>query len=80
MWLYHRGVELPITNYKFLYKVNDVQQGFSKVEDAGEGLVRRRGEAPTRARDIGNVMPIHQGEHYRHMQHLLLYVRLVSDI
>jgi hypothetical protein len=50
MWVYHRGVEQTITNYKFLYKVTDVQQGFSKGEDAGEGLVgeeakRRRGLA-----------------------------------
>jgi hypothetical protein len=60
MWLYHRGVELPITNYTFLYKVNDVRQGFSKGEDAGEGLVRRRGEAPTLTRDMGNVMQIQE--------------------
>jgi hypothetical protein len=26
MWLYHTGVELTITNYKFLYKVNDVRK------------------------------------------------------
>jgi hypothetical protein len=60
MWVYHGGVELPRTNYTFLYKVNEVRQGFSKGEDAGEGLLRRRGEAPTRTRAMGNVMQIQE--------------------
>jgi hypothetical protein len=50
--LYHRGVEQTITNYKFLYKVNDVRQGFSKVEDAGEGLVRIRGPNQKKRQEI----------------------------
>jgi TniQ len=47
-------------------------QGFSKVEDPGQSLVRMRGETPTLASDVGNLMQIHQGEHHRveHGQHL----------
>ena len=39
------------------------KQGFSKVEGPGKGLIRVRGEAPTLASDVRDLMQIHQGEH-----------------
>src|SRR5260221_9373607 len=47
-------------------------QGFSKVEDPGQGLVRVRGEASELASDVRDLMPIHQREHHgvEHSQHL----------
>ena len=49
-----------------------IRQGFSKVEDPGQGLVGMRGEAPQLASNVGDVMQIHQREHHRveYRQHL----------
>src|SRR5207248_1012345 len=48
------------------------QQGFSKVEDPVERLVRVRSETPELASDVRDLMQIHQGEHHgvEHRQHL----------
>src|SRR5205823_5189337 len=55
---------LPTTN-SYTQRWGPCKQGFSKVEDPGQGLLRVRSEAPTLASDIRNVMQIHQGEHHR---------------
>ena len=35
-------------------------QGFSKVDDPGQGFIRVRDEASDLASDVGHLMPIHQ--------------------
>jgi hypothetical protein len=55
-----------------IHRRGKLEQGFSKVEDPSQGLVRMRSEAPTLASDVGNLVHIHQGEHeaVEHSQHL----------
>jgi hypothetical protein len=52
--------------------LGNILQGFSKVEDPGQSLLRMRGETPTLASHVGNLMQIHQREHHRveHGEHL----------
>src|SRR5437868_15529173 len=47
-------------------------QGFSKVEDPVERLVRVRSETPDLTSDVRDLMQIHQGEHdgVEHREHL----------
>jgi hypothetical protein len=73
MWLTTLKLFLVICSISLTYtKSIWYRQGFSKVEDPGKSLVRMRGETPTLASDVGNLMQIHQGEHHgvEHGQHL----------
>ena len=63
------GPIMPID--KIIYLPSELQ-GDSKVEDPGQGLVRMRGEAPTLASDVLDLVSIHQSQHeaVEHGQHL----------
>ena len=63
LWISDKFKDIPLRD-----------QGFSKVEDPGQGLVRVRGKAPTLASDMRNLVHIDQGKrdevsHGQHLRH-----------